>query len=70
MLPAQMLFNQNIPRDPLFLEASALGLPLSLMRKNPPPTALLFDQLAAELEERLGLAQQKENTHTHANLLD
>jgi chromosome partitioning protein len=70
MLPAQMLFNQNIPRDPLFLEASALGLPLSLMRKNPPPTALLFDQLAAELEERLGLAQQKENTHTHASLLD
>ena len=70
MLPASMLFPHHVPRDPLFLEASALGLPLALVRKNPPPAALLFDQLAADLEERIGLSGQKENTYTHATLLD
>ena len=70
MLPAQLLFSQAIPRDPLFLEASALGLPLSLLRRNPPPAALMFDQLAAELEERIGLQQSKDQTESHASLLD
>lgn len=70
MLPASLLFQQSIPRDPLFLEASALGLPLSLIRKNPPPTALLFDQIAAELEERIGLPAHKDQTQNHASLLD
>jgi len=69
-LPAPLLFNQAIPRDPLFLEASALGLPLSLMRKNPPPTALLFDQVAAELEQRTGLSERKDISQSHASLLD
>ncbi len=70
MLPAPLLFNQAIPRDALFLEASALGLPLALMRKNPPTAALIFDQLAAELEERIGLLQRKEQQPNHASLLD
>ena len=70
MLPARLLLNPSVPRDAMFLDASALGLPLALMRRNPPPIALLFDQLAAELEERLGLTSQKENTHSHASLLD
>jgi len=70
MLPPQLLFNQAIPRDPLFLEASVLGLPLSLMRKNPPPTALLFDQLAADLEQRIGLSERKDISQSHASLLD
>lgn len=70
MLPPALLFRQAIPRDPLFLEASALGLPLSLIRRNPPPTALLFDQIAAELEERTGLPGHKEQFHDHASLLD
>lgn len=70
MLPAQLLFNQAIPRDPLFLEASALGLPLSLLRKNPPASALLFDQLSAELEERIGLHHSKDQVESHASLLD
>lgn len=70
MLPAQLLFSQNVPRDNLFLEASAMGLPIALMRKNPPLTALIFDQLAAELEERTGLNERKEQHHRHASLLD
>ena len=70
MLPPPLLFKQAIPRDPLFLEASALGMPIALMRKNPPPVALLFDQIAAELEERIGLPAHKEHTQGHASLLD
>lgn len=70
MLPPQLLLSQSIPRDQMFLEASALGLPLALLRRNPPPVALLFDQLAADLEERIGLVQQKEQNQPHANLLD
>lgn len=70
MLPAQLLFSQDVPRDNLFLEASAMGLPIALMRKNPPATALIFDQLAAELEERTGLGDRREQEHNHASLLD
>jgi len=70
MLPASFLFNQAIPRDPLFLEASAHGLPLGLLRKNPPATALLFDQLAADIEERTGLSTRKDQLQSHASLLD
>jgi len=70
MLPPALLFQQAIPRDPLFLEASAVGLPLSLIRKNPPQSALLFDQIAAEMEERIGLRAHKDQTHSHASLLD
>lgn len=70
MLPPRLLFNQAIPRDNLFLEASALGLPLGLMRKNPPASALIFDQVAAELEERTGLNDRKDHSDHHANLLD
>ena len=70
MLPPALLFKQAIPRDGLFLEASALGMPIALMRKNPPPVALLFDQIAAELEERIGLPAHKEQIQGHASLLD
>lgn len=70
MLPSSFLFSQAIPRDPLFLEASAHGLPLGLLRKNPPAAALLFDQLAADLEERIGLTSRKDQLQSHASLLD
>lgn len=70
ILPSSLLFNQAIPRDGIFLEASALGLPLALVRKNPPPAALVFDQIAAELEERISLTSRKEQLHSHASLLD
>lgn len=70
MLPAAFLFSQAIPRDPLFLEASAHGLPLGLLRKNPPAAALLFDQLAADIEERTGLNSRKDHLQSHASLLD
>lgn len=70
MLPAELMFKQSIPRLPSFLEASARGVPVALLKHNPPPEALLFDQIAAELEERIGLARERETSFSHAGLLD
>jgi chromosome partitioning protein len=70
MLPANLMFQQSIPRLPSFLDASALGVPVALTRRNPPPEALIFDQIAAELEQRTGMAAQRERNQPHASLLD
>jgi chromosome partitioning protein len=70
MLPADLMFDQNVPRLPSFLEASAMGVPVALLKKNPPPEAILFDQLAAELEQRTGLVLERESNQSYASLLD
>ncbi|MCB9640643.1 MAG: ParA family protein [Myxococcales bacterium] len=56
--PSHVLFRTHIPRDQAFLEASAVGSPLGLMPSNFQPLALLFEQLAIELEDRLSLVEQ------------
>jgi chromosome partitioning protein len=55
IIPPRLLFECVVPRDPLFLRASGIGVPLGLLYNNPPAAALVFDQLAAELELRLKL---------------
>lgn len=55
LFPRDLVFEVTVPRDPVFLEASARGLPLALLRDRPPALSAVFDQLAAELEERIGL---------------
>lgn len=70
MLPAELMFKQSVPRMASFLEASARGVPVALLKHNPPPEALIFDQIAAELEERTGLQREGETHHAHASLLD
>ncbi len=70
MLPDELIFKQSIPRLASFLEASALGVPVALLKKHPPPEALLFDQIAAELEQRTGLSREREASQSHASLLD
>lgn len=57
-LPEEVLFEQYVPRDPLFLKASARGVPVCLLQKNPPAAALVFDQLAAEIEKRAELGEK------------
>jgi chromosome partitioning protein len=52
------------------LEASALGVPVALTKRNPPAEALIFDQIAAELEQRAGLSKEREPEQGHASLLD
>jgi chromosome partitioning protein len=54
-LPEEVVLEPFIPRDPIFLKASAKGIPVSLLQKNPPASALVFDQLAAEIEQRAEL---------------
>jgi chromosome partitioning protein len=70
VLPPDLMFKQSIPRLPSFLEASAHGVPVALLRQNPPPEAFLFDQIAAELETRVGLHRHYDHGQRHASLLD
>jgi chromosome partitioning protein len=55
IIPPRLMFESTVPRDPLFLKASGLGVPLGLLYANPPAAAVAFDHLAAELEARLRL---------------
>jgi chromosome partitioning protein len=55
-LPADLVFETTIPRDPAVLAASSAGTPLALTsRLHLPPVALCFDQLAAEFAGRSGI---------------
>ena len=59
-----------IPRDGVFLRASAIGVPLGLLYQQPPAAALLFDQVAAELEARLELNHHQRHGDDHTRLMD
>jgi chromosome partitioning protein len=53
--PPEFVLETTLPRHPSFLTATASGVPVGLLGKNAPALAGVFDQLAAELEPRLGL---------------
>jgi chromosome partitioning protein len=57
--PADLLFDANIPRDPVFLEATAKGVPVGFLRRPAPPVTHVFGLIAAELEQRMGLTEVK-----------
>jgi chromosome partitioning protein len=59
-MPPALVFETTIPRDSVFLKASAAGVPLGLLRKNPPPIAGVFDRLAEELERVARLRTEPE----------
>jgi chromosome partitioning protein len=55
-LPQEWLFDTTIPRHPAFLDSTHQGLPLRHLDDDaPPPVAFLFDNLAAEVTQRLQL---------------
>jgi chromosome partitioning protein len=58
-LPQHLVFDAILPRDPVFLDASAKGVPLGLLSKRRPALAAAFDQIAAELERRIGLKKEE-----------
>lgn len=60
-LPEDKVFGTTIPRDPIFLEASAQGVPVGLMSRRPPPIAALFEQLAEELRAKIDLRDTSES---------
>jgi cellulose biosynthesis protein BcsQ len=55
-LPKGWLLDTAIPRSDAFLDATEEGVPLRLLdEENPPAVSWLFDTLAGEITERLGL---------------
>lgn len=58
MLPPGLILDTEIPRDAAFLKASRVGVPVSLLHRQPPEASLSFDQLAAELEARMSLTKE------------
>jgi chromosome partitioning protein len=61
-LPAEVVLDGFLPRDPAFLRASAHGVPVQLLsRRRPPAVASVFDRLAAEVESRLALERPGED---------
>jgi len=68
-VPRHLMLQSAVPRDPLLLEASNAGVPIGLLRVQPPPIALEFEQIAAELEERMGL-RGKEGHGAPVTLVD
>jgi chromosome partitioning protein len=57
LLPAEAVFEHSVVRDPAFVQASARGVPLAMLHRPPPPAAMIFDWIAVELEQRLGLVE-------------
>lgn len=68
LFPNGTVLEAFVPRDPIFLEASAQGVPLGLLHRRPPAVAAVFDRIAAELEPRLDLID--EDSHEPIPLLD
>ncbi len=52
LLPPEMVFQTQIPRNPLFVRASARGLPIGAMEEGAAVQAV-FDRLRVEIEDKL-----------------
>lgn len=61
LFPAEVVIEATVPRDAIFLEASAKGVPVALLHRRPPPVSSVFDQIAAEVETRIGLASEEDD---------
>ena len=70
VLPPSIMFQTAIPRDNVFLRASSLGVPVGLLSKNPLPAAIIFDQVVAELEIKLGISNISTQENGIKGLLD
>jgi chromosome partitioning protein len=53
LLPAELIFRTMVPRDELFVKASARGLPVGVLEEGQGALAV-FDSLRAEIESKLG----------------
>ena len=61
LLPPAMIFNTEIPRDDLFIKASARGLPVGVMEGGD-STQQVFDALRMEIESKLNMRQHADFT--------
>ena len=56
-LPASLVMDAHIPRDPAFLAASEAGVPLAFLSRRPPPIARRFDELASEIAQLIPMEE-------------
>ena len=64
LLPPEMLFTTSIPRDDIFIRASAKGLPAGVMDGGEGAEAV-FDSLRAEVQGKLEKSQQRTAFNAH-----
>ncbi|MEM7147042.1 MAG: ParA family protein, partial [Verrucomicrobiota bacterium] len=69
VLKGELLLNTDIPRDEVFLKASETGVPVGLLYRHPPESAVVFDRLAAEVESRMKLNSTNERNE-YTRLMD
>lgn len=60
LLPVELVLETVIPIHSDFREASRVGVPVAMLRERPSASALIFDQLAAEMEAKLNLYDDQE----------
>lgn len=74
LLPVEMVFETIVPIHKDFRQASRMGVPVGMMRERPTASSLIFDQLAAEFEERFEMSDGDEDETTeskeYARLVD
>lgn len=61
LLPIELVMETVVPVHRDLRDAARMGVPVAMMRERPSASALIFDQLAAELEVRLSLYEDEEN---------
>ena len=64
LLPAEMLFQTFIPRDDIFIRASAKGLPVGAL-ENGKGAEIVFDSLRAEVQAKLARSRATANYQPH-----
>lgn len=70
LFPEKLVLDTVVPRDAELLAASAQGVPVGLLRKRPPPVTAAFERIVAELEPRLGMAEEISDDDQPIHLLD
>lgn len=70
LFPEALVLDAFVPRDPTFVEASAKGVPVGLLRRRAPPVTAVFDRIASDLDSRLGLEDKTDGDDEPLSLLD
>lgn len=63
LLPPEMVFRTEVPRNDLFIKASARGLPVGVMEGGH-ETQQVFDSLRMEIESKINIRQPADFSHT------
>jgi chromosome partitioning protein len=64
LLPAEMVFQTTVPRDEIFIRASAKGLPVGILEEGEGAQAV-FDSIRAEVQAKLSRPGHQPHPHSH-----